>query len=129
MEFDGGECELLSNLRVFYFTGLVEREAHDTLGHVRTRSDGASATKRLELDVRDNTVVVDTNLQLHNVAASVPMTKVRDNSFFSWSARFRPRDVGETRTQVHRRAQYQRLCHLWGGSPPTCGEAKREIIR
>jgi hypothetical protein len=89
MEFDGGESELLSNLRVFYFTGLVEREAHDTLGHVRTRGDGASAAKRLELDVRDDTIVVYTYLQLHNVAASVPMTKVRDNNFFSSSARFR----------------------------------------
>lgn len=89
MEFDGGESELLSNLRVFYFTGLVEREAHDTLGHVRTRGDGASAAKRLELDVRDDTIVVYTYLQLHNVAASVPITKVRDNNFFSSSARFR----------------------------------------
>lgn len=90
MEFDGGKSELLSNLRVFYFTGLVDREAHDTLGHVRTRGDGASAAKRLELNVRDNTALVDTNLQLHNVAASVPMTKIRDDNFFPlWSAHFR----------------------------------------
>ena len=74
MEFNRGESELLSNLRVFDFTSLVERKALDTLGHVRTGGNGASAAKRLELDVRDNTVIVDTYLQLHNVATSVPMT-------------------------------------------------------
>lgn len=90
MEFHGGKSELLSNLRVFYFTGLVKREAHDTLGHVRTRGNGTAAAKRLELDVRDDTIVVDTNLQLHDVAASVPiMTSVKEIFFFLWLARFR----------------------------------------
>lgn len=131
MEFHGGESELLSNLRVFYFTGLVEREAHDTLGHVRARGDGTSAAKRLELDVRDDTIVVNTYLQLHDVAASVPiMTSVKKNSFFLVVSPFPLRDAGvETRTQVHRRAQYQRLHHPWEGNPPMRGEAKSKLIR
>ena len=129
MEFDGGKSELLGNLRVFYFTGLVDRKTFDTLGHVRTRSDSASTAKRFELDVRDDTLIVDTYLQLHNVATSVSVTKQSKEIWTIFFLVVSPFSLGgassKKHTQVRRRAQYRRLHQSLGANPPRCKKAKK----
>ena len=69
MELDGRQAQLLCDLRVFDLLGLLEREALDALGHVRAGGDSTPAAKGLELDVGDDAVLVDANLQLHDIAA------------------------------------------------------------
>jgi hypothetical protein len=70
VEFDRWKRKLLGDLRIFYLSGLLERKTLDTFSHIRTGGNGASTAKRFELDVRDDAVLVDTYLQLHNVATT-----------------------------------------------------------
>ena len=51
MEFDRWKRELLRNLRVFDFAGVVQRKTLYTLGHIRAGGDGTSTAGRFELDV------------------------------------------------------------------------------
>lgn len=81
MQFDRWERELLCNLRVFDFSSLIKRKTLHTLGHIRTGGDGTSTAKCFKLDVRDDAVVVDTYLQLHDVAAAVSMGKRKEGRF------------------------------------------------
>jgi len=117
VQLDRGQTQLFGDFGVLDFTGLLKRKAHDTFSHVRTGCDGASAAKGFELDIRNNAFVVNTNLELHNIAAAVgrgfrlaPQRQVG-----------RPGDVhegGERLTQGHLRGQYRRQYHLWVESPP-----------
>ena len=69
MEFDWWETELLRYFCVLDFFCVLEGETLDSLGHVRARRNGTPAAERLKLDVRDDTILVDTNLKLHDIAA------------------------------------------------------------
>ena len=69
MELDWRETELLRNFCVLDFFCVLEGEALDSLGHVRARRNGTPAAERLELDVGDDAVLVDADLQLHDIAA------------------------------------------------------------
>lgn len=69
VELDGRQAQLLGNLGVLDFFGLLQRQPLDTLGHIRARGDGTPASERLELDVGDDAVFIDLDLQLHDVAA------------------------------------------------------------
>ena len=69
MKFDGGQAQLLRDLRVFDLLSVLEREPLDPLGHIGAGRNGAAAPERLELDVGDDAVLVDTDLQLHHIAA------------------------------------------------------------
>jgi hypothetical protein len=70
MKLHGWEAKLLGNLSVLDLASFLQRETFDSLGHVRTGSDGTPTTKRLELDVGDDPILIDTDLKLHNVAAA-----------------------------------------------------------
>ena len=75
MKFDRGKREFLCNLGIFDFSSLIKRQTLHTLGHIRTRGNCASTAKCFELDIRNDAFFVDTNLQLHDVAAAVTMKK------------------------------------------------------
>ena len=69
MQLDGREGELLGDVRVLDACGLVETLALDPLGGQRGRRDGRAAAERLELGLHDLAVLVDLDLELHDVAA------------------------------------------------------------
>lgn len=64
-----GKAELLGNLGVLDLTSLLQRHALDSFRHVAARGDGRSTAEGLELDIRDDAVIVDSNLQLHDTKA------------------------------------------------------------
>lgn len=65
----GWQRKLLRNLGVPDLARLLQRHTPHQLGQVGAARDGAAATKRLELDIRDGVVVgVDLDLQLHHIA-------------------------------------------------------------
>jgi hypothetical protein len=99
VELDGREAELLGNLRVLNLLGVLEREALDTLSHVRAARNSRAASESLELDIGDDTVFVDTNLEFHHVATTT--VTVSDDG---------GKDKGNLRTLVHRRDQYRHPC-------------------
>jgi hypothetical protein len=70
MKLDGREAELLGNLSVLDFLRILQRETLHPFGHVRAARDGGATTEGLKLDIRDDTVLADSNLELHHVAAS-----------------------------------------------------------
>lgn len=69
VQLDGWQAEFLGDLGVLDLGGLVEREALDTLGHVRRGSNGRSTTKSLEADILDDAVLVDLDRELHHITA------------------------------------------------------------
>ena len=71
MKFDRGKREFLCNLRIFDFSSLIKRKTLHTLGHIRTRGNCAATAKCFEFNIRDDALVVNTNLQLHNVSTAV----------------------------------------------------------
>lgn len=73
MKFDRGKRKFLCNFRIFYFSSLIKRETLHALGHIRTGGNCASTAKCFKFDIRDDAVVVDTDLQLHDVPAAVRM--------------------------------------------------------
>lgn len=75
MKLDGWEAELFGDFGIFYFAGLFNGQTHDALCHVRTRGNSRTTTKGLELDVLDNTVVVHSDLKLHNISAPAELMK------------------------------------------------------
>jgi hypothetical protein len=99
VELDGREAELLGNLRVLNLLGVLEREALDALSHVRAARNGRATSESLELDIGDDTVFVDTNLELHHVATTT-VTVSNDDS----------EDKGNLRTLVRLRAQFRHPC-------------------
>jgi hypothetical protein len=99
MQLDRGQTQLLGNFRIFNLPSLVKAQSLDALSHIRRARNGRSASKRLELDVRDDptlstgywsardyegknrvadSLFVDSDLELHNVSASTNV--VLDNS-------------------------------------------------
>lgn len=71
MKLNRGQTKFFGNFSIFDFASLVQGETSDALSHVRAGRDGAATTKCLELDVRDNSIVVNTNLKFHYIAATV----------------------------------------------------------
>jgi hypothetical protein len=70
LTFDRRQAKLFRNLRILDPRRVLQGHTTDQFGQVARTSDGASAAKRLELDVADGVVVgVDANLQLHDIAA------------------------------------------------------------
>jgi hypothetical protein len=70
LTFDRRQAKLLCNLGVLDPRRILQGHTTDQLGQIARTGNGTSATKRLELDVADGVVVgVDTDLQLHDVAA------------------------------------------------------------
>jgi hypothetical protein len=102
VELDGREAELLRNVSVLDLLRVLEREALDALGHVRAARDCGAAAERLELDVGDDAVLVDADLQLHHVAASV-----RSSAGAGASGQ------GRRRTRGRRRGRCRRPCQSW----------------
>jgi len=69
MQFHGRERQFLSNGCVLNLASVFERHAADELGNVGARSNGGSAAKGLEFNVVDNAIVINSDLQLHNITA------------------------------------------------------------
>lgn len=68
MQFDGGKRQLLCNDGVLDLASLSQRLASNKLSHVGRGGNGTATAKGLELDVLDDSVVVHSNLQLHDIA-------------------------------------------------------------
>lgn len=62
MQLDGWKGKFLGNLSVLDGTGSLQSEALNPLSHVRAARNSGTTPERLELDVRDDAVVVDTDL-------------------------------------------------------------------
>jgi hypothetical protein len=70
LTLNGRQAEFLGDIRVLHTSSFIESHALDELGKIAGRSNGGTATKRLESDVRDNLGVrVHADLELHHVAA------------------------------------------------------------
>jgi len=69
MEFYRRQAQLLCDLGVLDLSSGVDGQTLHPLGHVRRRGDGGSAAERLEFHVRDDSVLVDLDLKLHDVSA------------------------------------------------------------
>ena len=62
--------KLLGDLSVLDQTRIVQTQSPDSLSHIRATGDRTSTSKRLELDVRDDSLVIDLDLKLHDVSTS-----------------------------------------------------------
>lgn len=70
VQFHGWQAELLGNLSVLNFRGLVQGHAADELRQITGAGNGGAASERLELDIADGVRVwVHLDLQLHHIAA------------------------------------------------------------
>jgi len=69
MQFDGRQRELLGDVAVLDLTGGVQVLALDPLSCQAGGSDGRAATEGFELCVHDLAVVVNLDLQFHDVSA------------------------------------------------------------
>ena len=70
LTLDRRQAELLCDLGVLDPRSILKCHTADQLGQITRTGDRAAATESLELDVADGVVVgVDTDLQLHDVAA------------------------------------------------------------
>src|SRR3989344_3767343 len=69
VDFHRRQRELLGNLGVLDLARLLDGLALDPLGQQRARGDGTAATVGLELSVLDDALLVDLDLQFHDVAA------------------------------------------------------------
>ena len=65
-----GSPKLLGDLSVLDQTRIVQTQSPDSLSHIRATGDRTSTSKRLELDVRDDSLVIDLDLKLHDVSTS-----------------------------------------------------------
>lgn len=68
VELDGGQTKLLSNLSVLDQPRIIQTQTPNPLGHIRATGNRTPTSKRLELDVRDDPLVVDLDLELHDVS-------------------------------------------------------------
>jgi hypothetical protein len=127
VELDGREAELLGNIRVLDFLGVLERETLDALGHIRAGGDSAPAAERLELHVGYYSALVDTDLELHHVAApgdNDGLSQRRpggDSAGGRGHSRRRADEAGaDVRVRLGHRADLEediRLAAAWGGGP------------
>lgn len=70
LTLDRRQAKLLCDLCVLDPRGILEGHTANQLGQVTRTGDRATATEGLELDIANGVVVgVDTDLQLHDVAA------------------------------------------------------------
>src|SRR5262249_44737545 len=69
VDLDGGEGELLDDLRVLDLHDLVHRLPLHQLGHVARARDGAPAAEGLEARILHDAVVADLQLELHPAPA------------------------------------------------------------
>lgn len=70
MQLDGWQTEFFGNLSILDLAGLVEGQALDAFSHVRAGCNSAATSKGLELDVGDDTVLVDADLEFHDISAT-----------------------------------------------------------
>ena len=117
MKFDWRQAQLLRNLGVLDLLSVLQRQAFHPLGHIRARSDGAATAKGLELDVLDDSALIDADLELHYISATARKISAR------------VRGQGEDKavlTQARQRGQYRRQERSLGGSQP--GKTRRYQI-
>src|SRR5579863_481064 len=68
VDLDGWQVQLLDDGRVLELSSLVQGLALDPLGGQAGSGDGAAAAEGLELGVSDDTLVVDPDLEAHDVS-------------------------------------------------------------
>ena len=73
MELDWRQAEFFGNLCVLDLACFIQGFAHYKLSHKRGRGDSRSTTECLEFCLFDNTIFVNTNLELHDIPASVEL--------------------------------------------------------
>lgn len=70
MEFNRRQTQLLCDLRVLNFLGLLERQTLHSLRHVGAGSNRTAASESLELDVGDDAALIYSDLELHDISAT-----------------------------------------------------------
>jgi len=69
VQLDWRQAQLLGYLRVPDGSRLLQAHSLHSLRHVRRAGNGRTTAKSLELDIRDDALVVDPDLELHDVTA------------------------------------------------------------
>jgi hypothetical protein len=70
MQLNRRQAQLFCNLRVLNLPGIFQRQTLDTFCHVRARRNGASTTECFEFDVGNDTLLIDSDLELHYISAT-----------------------------------------------------------
>jgi hypothetical protein len=70
MQLNRRQTQFLCDLGVLNLAGILQRQTLDTFCHIRARGNGTPAAECLKLDIGDYALLINTNLEFHDISAS-----------------------------------------------------------